>query len=273
MFQSVLQFWSEAATVSHFEKYLTMATVINTGPMQLTHENLMTKRGEFLIFFRDDLHSFSFSGLRWWKLCIRSIDPMDYHIKLLNIIKGENIACTEITLQSILTCVAKIFNTRKCNKGIIIDETILWQIISELLNVKHASDKDKKPLGDKMLRNDITTLVLLLDGELNDMENIPTNLRQWCCNKILRCVHLRYDILLVKYSWNNLKYYKEDNENMEEHQNLMHSTTELDEHSNLLDHMPLVRQFDIHSPTITTVLHDISNNIFETCSYDTPKID
>lgn len=173
---------SDAAKVLYFEKYLTHSSIINLSPgiSYISITKFESIREEFIIFFGDDLKSFSFESLKWWS----NSDPIEYHLKLLTIIKQSNIIhSSNITFTIIIQCVAKILKTRVCDKKII-DETLLWKMVDELLN-----KWNQKNIYGQIPRKDAVYMVMMLDLEFKDIDN---SLRQQCCGRILNAIISHY---------------------------------------------------------------------------------
>jgi len=246
-------FRSEARTVSDFEKHLTL-TSLEMGYV-LPEAELLQIRSQFIIFLRDKLQSFSFSGLQWWALCFPQCKPIVYQKKLLMIIKRGNIAHAELTLRFILNILTKIFKTTGRED---IEKTTLWVILNELLNEPIVFDE--RHIMETMLVDHINYLVIHLD---NGLDNEANTLQVKCSYEILNRVYSHYAKLKKMSSWGKLKFYKEDIEVSGEPQN------EVDAPS-FDDSISYATEFRRHRPTGFTLLQDASNNLLNS-SYNTLK--
>ena len=220
---------SDAAKVLYFENYLTKSSHLNfdTKLFYVSISQYPIIRNDFLIFFRDELKSFIFPISILYKLFYND-NPIEYHLKLLNIIKCNSFNQEDIKLDLIINCVAKIFRTRY-NK-IKIDESILWQIVDQLLisllqicqlgfenynifrnypnkfetTMNMIPDLDLELLTTQSLKNPT-------EGEKDDVtEEEEPDLRQKCCYKILNIIRHNFKIS-TWYNMNNYKIFHEKN--------------------------------------------------------------
>jgi len=209
IFELLIKMWmslfrSEAAWVMYYEVQL----AAESKKTRLQEEELLRVRRQFHTFLKNDLQSFSFFGLQWWKLCSSQCAPTMYQLKLLKIIELQNIARADLTLSFILIFVGKIMKTNDINKT-------LWEMLHKLLDMSRSTNAIVEiPLWETMEIYDIHYLMNFLDDFLAP-EMIDDDIKR-CCHEILNRIHQHYTSLKMSFSWKQLRYYGLDTESIGE---------------------------------------------------------